>query len=130
VRYLLDTHVWLWMAAAPERLGPQAAEIISDPEIRLLLSAASSWEIAIKSRLGRLELPEPAESYVPDRMRILGVVDLQIDQAHALAVAPLPLHHRDPFDRMLIAQARVEGIPVITADAAFDNYDVTLVHAR
>lgn len=118
------------MATAPERLGAQAAEIIADPEIQLLFSAASSWEIAIKSRLGRLHLPEPAESYVPDRMRVLGVVSLPVDHSHALGVASLPLHHRDPFDRMLIAQARTEAIPVITADAAFDNYDVEVLPAR
>lgn len=127
--YLLDTHVWLWMATAPERLGSRTTEIVTDPAVRLLLSAASAWEIAIKHRLGRLPLPTPPETYVPDRMRLLGVDGLQVAHAHALRVASLPQHHHDPFDRLLIAQAQLEGLPVITADRLFERYEVEVIHA-
>ena len=128
MRALLDTHVWLWMLSNPERLG-EALEVIEDPASRLLLSAASSWEIAIKYALGRLPLPEPPSSYVPDRIRWSGVTPLPVEHAHALAVAELPAHHRDPFDRLLIAQARLEGVPIITADPQLRTYGVELIAA-
>lgn len=129
MRYLLDTHVWLWMLAAPERLGRAARSVIEDPANRLLLSAASSWEIAIKYAMGRLVLPAAPEIYVPDRMRLTGVEGLAIEHRHATRVASLPAHHRDPFDRMLIAQAQVEGVAVVTADAALEPYGVEIVRA-
>lgn len=95
----------------------------------LLLSAASAWEIAIKYALGRLPLPEPPPALDPDRMRASGVTGLAVDHAHAHEVAHLPLHHGDPFDRLLIAQAKIEAVPLITADAAFGDYDVNLIVA-
>lgn len=128
--YLLDTHVWLWMAVAPERLGSRIADIIGDPGTRLLLSAASAWEISIKYGLGRLPLPASPSVYVPDRMRLLGVEALPVEHLHALHVASLPHHHGDPFDRLLIAQAQVDGLAVITADPLFDRYEVEVVRAR
>lgn len=128
MRALLDTHVWLWMLSEPERLGGALA-LIEDPASRLLLSAASSWEIAIKYALGRLPLPEPPSSYVPDRIRSSGVTPLPVEHAHALAVAELPAHHRDPFDRLLVAQARLEGVPIITADPHLRAYAVDLITA-
>lgn len=127
MRLLLDTHVWLWMLSDPPRLTHEARELISDPENELLLSAVSSWEISIKFALGKLGLPEPPAEYVPSRMIETGVVGLPIEHAHALAVATLPSHHRDPFDRILIAQAMIESIPIITADEQFIPYDVQLV---
>jgi PIN domain nuclease of toxin-antitoxin system len=129
VTYLLDTHVWLWLLAEPERIRRSLLAELQDPATRLLLSAASSWEIAIKWAAGRLPLPEPAWTYVPDRMRTSGVSGLAVEHVHALQVTKLPRHHGDPFDRLLIAQAQVESIPIITADAAFDAYDVTVIHA-
>jgi PIN domain nuclease of toxin-antitoxin system len=128
-RYLLDTHVWLWLQTDPERVsGPVLAQL-ADPGTVLLLSAASSWEIAIKHRLGKLPLPEAPVRYVPDRMRRSGTTGLAVEHAHALAVAELPPHHRDPFDRLLVAQARHLGVPIVTADPAFDPYDVDVVGA-
>jgi PIN domain nuclease of toxin-antitoxin system len=127
VKLLLDTHVFLWLQTEPERLGHQLP-LVEDARTTLLLSAVSSWEIAIKHGLGRLPLPEPPERYVPDRMRTVGAHALSIDHTHALAVSTLPPLHRDPFDRLLIAQARVEDIPVLTADRALARYPVeTLV---
>lgn len=127
--YLLDTHVWLWMLTAPDRIAPDVLERLADPETQLLVSAASSWEIAIKYERGRLALPEPPESYVPSRMRRSGVTGLPVSHAHALRVATLEPHHRDPFDRLLVAQAMLEGVPIVTADAALSAYDVEVVVA-
>jgi PIN domain nuclease of toxin-antitoxin system len=121
VRLLLDTHVFLWLQTEPERLGDQLT-LVKDRATTLLLSAASSWEIAIKFGLGRLPLPEPPERYVPSRMRAIGAEALPIEHSHALAVASLPALHRDPFDRLLIAQAGAAGATVLTADPAVAQY--------
>jgi PIN domain nuclease of toxin-antitoxin system len=129
VRYLLDTHVWLWLLTEPSRLKPDVLAELLDSRSRLLLSAASSWEVAIKWALGRLTLPEAPASYVPSRMRRSGVEGLAIEHAHALRVATLPPHHRDPFDRLLIAQAQLESLPIVTVDTQFDAYDVSIVRA-
>ena len=128
MRLLLDTHVWLWLQHSPERLGP-ALPAVADPDNELLFSAASSWEIAIKYALGMLALPEPPTSYVPDRIASSGVVPLAVQHSHALAVAALPLHHQDPFDRLLVAQAISEGASIVTSDEVFGAYDVDLVWA-
>lgn len=127
MRVLLDTHVWLWWISAPDKLSKDALRLIADRRNEVLLSAASSWEIAIKHRLGRLKLPEPPDRFVPPRLARDGIAALPISHAHALEVSNLPLHHRDPFDRLLIAQSRIEGIPVMTGDGAFLDYEVEVV---
>jgi len=114
------------MQASPERFSPTGLRHIEDPENELLLSAASSWEIAIKTALGKLSLPTPPPEYVPDRMRSSGVVGLPIEHSHALRVFSLPLHHRDPFDRLLIAQTQLEKLTLLTADKQLGQYDVQL----
>ena len=119
---LLDTHVFLWLQTEPERLGERLA-LVEDPETELLVSAASAWEIAIKHALGRLALPEPPATYVPERLRAIGARPVAIEHAHALAVAALPPLHRDPFDRLLVAQSLVLDAPLLTADAAVAAYD-------
>jgi PIN domain nuclease of toxin-antitoxin system len=123
---LLDTHVWLWMLAAPERLGATRATL-EDAERTLLWSAASSWEISIKYQLGRLALPQPPDRFVPDRIRATGVTPIAIDHVHALEAGRLPMHHRDPFDRVLVAQARHLDVPIVTADPKVRAYDVKVV---
>lgn len=129
MRILLDTHCWLWMLIDPERFSAEGRAHLTTPGNDLLLSAGSAWEIAIKHALGRLRLPmEPAE-YVPSRLAATGTVPLAIDHRHALRVGQLPPHHRDPFDRILIAQAQVEGIPILTSDPNFARYDVELLPA-
>lgn len=128
MRALLDTQAWLWMLTDPDRLGP-ALDIVKDAQNDLLLSAASSWEISIKYALGRLPLPEPPSVYVPNRMRSTGVIPLPVQHSHAVAVADLPPHHRDPFDRLLIAQAQLEEVPIITADTIMTSYPVTVITA-
>ncbi len=127
--FLLDTHVWLWLLADPERIRPDLMARLRDTRIRLVLSAVSSWEIAIKHALGRLPLPEPPERYVPSRMKRSGVEGLAVEHAHALRVASLEHHHRDPFDRLLIAQAQLERLTILTADPVFESYDVALERA-
>jgi PIN domain nuclease of toxin-antitoxin system len=129
VTYLLDTHVWLWLLASPERIREALLTELEDGKTRLVLSAASSWEIAIKWSVGRLPLPEAPDIYVPSRMQRSGVSGLAVEHSHALHVSTLPRHHRDPFDRLLIAQAQLEALPIVTADPAFDPYDVRVVKA-
>jgi PIN domain nuclease of toxin-antitoxin system len=123
VRVLLDTHVFLWLHTEPERLGEHLA-VVEDKRSQLLISAASSWEIAIKYGLGRLALPEPPERYVPERLRAIGAQALAIEHTHALAVAALPQLHRDPFDRLLVAQAGLLDVPILTADPQLVRYPV------
>src|ERR687898_404275 len=115
-RYLVDTHVWLWMQAQPERLRDETRDLAEHTANELLLSAASAWEIAIKYRIGKLRLPEPPTTYVPDRMRRSGTTPLPVEAAHALRTCELPDHHNDPFDRLLIAQAQLLDIPILTVD--------------
>ena len=129
MRLLLDTHVWLWLQAEPERLSPRALDAVTDDGNDLILSAASSWEIAIKFALGKIGLPEPPATYVPSRMQRNGVEGLPVEHRHALAVSALPQHHRDPFDRLLVAQASEDDLTIVTADPAFAAYDVDRIDA-
>ncbi len=129
MRILLDTQIWLWMQASPDRLSERCLALVSDEANEILLSAASAWEIAIKYALGKLPLPEPPKDYVPDRMVSGGVSGLPVEVSHAIEVAQLPPHHRDPFDRLLVAQARAEGISLMTADPRLEPYDVDLLRA-
>lgn len=129
MRLLLDTQVWLWMVAAPDRLAPSARAIVTAAENELLFSAASAWEIAIKHALGKLTTPEPPDVFVPRLMAQLGITPLPVLHRHALHVATLPPRHRDPFDRLLVAQAQLEELPILTADRGFGLYDVDLLPA-
>lgn len=115
------------MLVSPERFSPSTLDILQSSQHELLLSAASSWEIAIKHGLGKLVLPATPAEYVPDRMVATGVLGLPIEHRHALAVGELPPHHRDPFDRILIAQAMVESLPVLTADPQLAAYEITTI---
>ncbi len=126
---LLDTHVWLWMLTAPGGIVAAARDLVEDANTTLLLSAASTWAIAIKSAVGRLPLPEPPERYVPERMRLSGVDPLPIEHLHTLRVSALEPHHRDPFDRLLVAQSQLERVPLLTADPVFARDDVEIIPA-
>jgi PIN domain nuclease of toxin-antitoxin system len=126
MRVLLDTHVLLWADAAPVKLG-DVRELIADQDTELLVSAACSWEIAIKYATGRLPLPDAPRLHVPAMIRALGATAIPVEHAHALRVADLPPVHRDPFDRMLIAQAQALDLPIVTADPVFADYDVTVI---
>ena len=123
MRALLDTHALLWWLVDSDRLSDRARAVIADAATELYWSAASSWEIAIKTGLGRLSLPEPPRSLIPKVMREQALRPLEVTHAHALAVAELPDHHRDPFDRLLVAQSRLEKLPIVSADRIFERYD-------
>lgn len=124
MRILVDTHVWLWLVAAPQRLSSDARGMLGSGETRVYLSAASAWEMSIKQELGRLDLGGSAEIVIPELMLRSDVAGLGITHSHALRAGALPRHHRDPFDRLLIAQSQIEGLPLMTSDAAFALYDV------
>jgi PIN domain nuclease of toxin-antitoxin system len=129
MRCLIDTQVWLWAIAGDSRLGEKARLLIASRKHEPLFSAVSAWEIAIKFRLGKLALPGDPEGFVLSRLARDGIASLAIEPIHALRVASLPDHHRDPFDRLLVAQAQVEGIPLVTADPQMAAYDITRIPA-
>jgi PIN domain nuclease of toxin-antitoxin system len=118
---LLDTHLLLWAAVSPERLPPGLADEISDPSNELVFSAASIWEVAIKSGLGRADFDVDV-GLLRRGLTDNGYLELPVAAAHAAAIAGLPPLHKDPFDRMLIAQARVEGIELVTSDPVVAHY--------
>lgn len=126
MRLLLDTNVLLWAKSQRARLGRHLATL-EDPANELFVSAVTAWEIAVKFALGRLALPEPPETYVPDRVRATGASSLAIEQSHALAVGRLPNLHRDPFDRLLVAQADCLGLTIITGDPKIAAYPVDTI---
>ena len=121
---LLDTHVLLWARAQPERLSDRVRDLLVDGDNFLLWSAASSWELAIKLRIGKLRLAEPLPKYLARVIREMRLRAIAVEHPHAWRVAELPEHHRDPFDRVLVAQAQLESVPILSADRHFDRYDV------
>jgi PIN domain nuclease of toxin-antitoxin system len=127
MKILLDTHAWLWMVAAPDRLSAAARERLGARTTVLYVSAASSWEMSIKQALGRLDLGGDPEHVIPDMMLRSDVVALDITHEHTLRAGALSSHHRDPFDRLLIAQAQIERLPIMTTDAVFARYEVDIV---
>jgi PIN domain nuclease of toxin-antitoxin system len=122
---LLDSHAFLWFCQNDPQLSATAKTRIEDPANRKLVSVASCWEIAIKAGLGKLKLGELSATYLPAALSRTGFELLPIALAHATAVESLPLHHRDPFDRLLVAQAIIEAIPIVSVDVALDPYGVT-----
>jgi PIN domain nuclease of toxin-antitoxin system len=129
MRYLLDTQVWLWMCASPERLSRRARATVENDESELLLSVASAWEIAIKHALGRLTLPVAPREYLPSRLAQTAVVPLGVTLPHVLRTGELPPHHRDPFDRLIVAQALEDDLTLVTADAQLAAYRPRLLRA-
>ena len=129
MKVLLDTHCWLFWTSDPARLNAAAERVFEERRDAVYLSSVSVWEIAIKWSLGKLKLPSPPDEHVPSRLADEGISTLAVEQRHALAVAGLPWHHQDPFDRMLIAQARVDDCAVLTADPAFLAYEVEVIWA-
>jgi PIN domain nuclease of toxin-antitoxin system len=129
MRILLDTHVFLWSCLEPDKLSDIARGVLEDPANEILLSAASSWEIAIKAALKKLELPAPPARYIPSRLDAMGLTPLPVEHGHALRVAQLPRHHGDPFDRLLIAQSQLEDATLATGDPQFLLYDVDVLWA-
>ena|SRR5436309_166808 len=126
MKLLLDTHTFLWFVSGDARLSQRARRGMEHEEAELILSTASVWEMAIKAGLGRLQLPGSVKEYIAEKVAG-GFGVLPVEWTHAAAVEKLPLHHRDPFDRLLVAQALAEDLPVVTDDPAFRSYGVKVV---
>src|SRR5579862_1595903 len=126
MRYLLDTHVFLCAIAADRRLSENHRTLYEDGSAELCLSVASLWEILIRIRLGKLELPQPATAYLLRQMEMNRVTMLPLRATHFMRLEELAPIHRDPFDRMLVAQAQAEGIPIMTSDDAIRQYNVEI----
>lgn len=123
MKLLLDTHAFLWFMEDNPRLSVRAKALL-ESDVELLISTPSLWAIAIKTGLGKLTLSQPYETFIPQQLEQNMIAILPIELAHLAVVSALPFHHRDPFDRLLIAQAIAERLPVVSADAAFDAYAV------
>lgn len=127
MKLLLDTHAWLWFRTASPRLGARAHELMVDPANDVIVSVASVWEVGIKAEAGKLALPQPFEAWVD--AALAGFDVLAITLAHVRIAARLPLHHKDPFDRALVAQAHVDGLTLLTADPLVQRYGGALLRA-
>lgn len=130
MRLLIDTHALLWALLEPGRLSAEAAEAVADGKNRVLVSAASALEIALKQTIGKLRLPGPAREWLPDRVERLGETAwLPVSEHHALRAGSLPLLHKDPFDRLLIAQALEDGLTLVSSDRQLAQYGVPMLPA-
>jgi len=127
MKYLLDTVVWMWSVGPTDKISRAGLEVLTNGEAELYLSAASAWEVAIKTQLGKFTLTEPPGTYVPKRLSAQGIRSLSITQNHSLKVYDLPSHHRDPFDRLIIAQAMIEDMTILTADRVFAKYPIEIL---
>ena len=124
---LLDTHVFIWWALTPERLPTPFASACLDPSNTLFLSVASVWEVQIKVQLGKLDLHQPLESLIRSQQQQNALVLLPVQESHVFELTQLPNHHKDPFDRMMIAQTRVEGLTLLSTDAKVLLYPVQVL---
>ncbi|MFN8372891.1 MAG: type II toxin-antitoxin system VapC family toxin [Anaerolineae bacterium] len=127
MKLLLDTHTLLWWDGVPTRLSTKALKLLQDPSSRLYISIATLWELQIKVQLGKLQLRVPLNQIVQEQQRDNRVQMLLVKPAHIYALDGLPLHHRDPFDRMLIAQAQTEKAVLVSQDAVFSQYPVSVI---
>lgn len=127
MRLLLDTHVFLWWINGSSELTEKASQLIGDGKNELFLSAASCWEITIKAQLGKIDLPRKPDIFIPDQMSSNNIGSLPILASHTLQVFNLPPLHRDPFDRIIVAQSQLEAIPVITGDSLIHDYGVSTI---
>jgi PIN domain nuclease of toxin-antitoxin system len=125
VRLLLDTHAFIWWVGAESKLGATARDAIADRAAAVYVSAATAWEIAIKRSQGTLEAPDDVRPAIAKS----GFTELSIDVGHAIVAGALPVHHRDPFDRVLVAQAQTESMTLVTADPVIARYDVEILRA-
>jgi PIN domain nuclease of toxin-antitoxin system len=124
MRFLLDTHVFLWFVLNDAQLSPKALQLIVEPTHDILISPASYWELAIKVSLGKYQIPGSFQVWMEQQIAANAFQILPITIAHAATVTTLPFHHRDPFDRLLIAQALTEKIAIVSADRVFNSYSV------
>lgn len=124
MRVLLDTHIFLWWIDNDKKLSPTAHNIMADGQNELFFSAASGWEIAIKTQIGKLKFPANLEQFMVEQLRRNAITSLPIQLNHTLHVHTLPLLHRDPFDRLLVAQSQLEDLPILTTDRQIGQYGV------
>lgn len=124
MKYLLDTHTLLWFLADDKKLSRSARLLIENSNHVSVVSVASLWEIAVKYGLGKLDLERPFDQMFPEELHLNHIEILDITVDNLIKLTTLPFHHRDPFDRLIIAQGLVEGLPIISADTEFDAYDV------
>ena len=129
MKFLLDTHTFLWWITDDPQMSAKALDLIGDSQNNLYWSTASSWEVAIKYALGRLPLPDAPANFIAAELGKNRIESLPIVDAHAFRAGELPRHHRDPFDRMLVAQAQIEKMCILTADAQITHYDVKTIWA-
>lgn len=122
--FLLDTHAFLWLAAEPKRIAPRVRRRLQESTANLFLSAASIWEMAIKSSLGKLRLELPLGELIDSQTASMGLSILEVRRVHAVMIEDLPFHHRDPFDRLIVAQAICERLILVSGDPALDAYPV------
>lgn len=127
MKYLLDTNVFLWSCGNTQKLTQEVKEILTSDRSEVYLSAATSWEISIKCALGSLRLPKPPSELIPYALQAWPIRALNITHDHALRAGELPPHHRDPFDRLLIAQAQAEKLTLLTGDHVFEKYKVDMI---
>lgn len=127
MRILLDSNVFLWSGSTPRRISTRARAALADPNNELLLSSVSPWEAGIKIARGRLALPSALPHFTQSVVSDLNLVELPVSIAHALKSAELPLIHGDPFDRILVAQALVEGVPIVSSDQRLSEYGVAVI---
>jgi len=127
MQMLLDTHAFLWFIMGDSRISDTARELIQNDSNQPHVSMVSVWEMAIKNSIGKLDLGKPLEQLIPLELAQRGFIVLPISMSHCMAVARLPLHHRDPFDRLLVAQCLVEDIPLVSTDSQLDAYGVQRV---
>lgn len=127
MRLLLDTQAFIWAVSAPELMSPRVRRAVQEPANEVLVSAASAWEIAINVHLRRMELPDDPQRFVPDQIEANSFGRLAVQVRHALKVADLPDIHRDPFDRLLVAQAAVEELVLVTADPTLRRYPIETI---
>ena len=127
MKLLLDTHTLLWLVEDDPQLSQTALDLLVDPGNELLLSPATYWELAIKISIRKYQLTDPLADYMAEAVQLYGLSILSIDVKHAEAIVTLPHHHKDPFDRLLVAQALVEQIPIVSSDDQLDAYGVTRI---
>ncbi len=130
MKLLLDTHVWLWQGSQPQRLGPQTRALLEDRRNDLFLSIASIWELTVKHAAGKLQLPTELQTYVRTRLKKSEATVLGLELDHIFALRALAIHHRDPFDRLLVCQVQVEAMTLLTADERLSAYPVPPLNAR
>lgn len=127
MKLLLDTHVFLWLIADDSRLSTTASRLILSSDNELCLSTASVWEIFLKTQIGKLPIPKPVGAFLRTQLAENAISTLPLTLGHVLSLESIPMHHRDPFDRILIAQALTESIPILTADRQFGRYEVETI---